>query len=432
MKILKSSAISPFGGLNFVLKELINKKIDKILKSNLPELPCQCKYNWKDIFFSYWSIIFCGGDCSEDISVNLKHAFQNNPYLKAPSADRLLERLKGLATPSTVYRKNRSNVDNEFSLNPKMNELNLKILNAISGIKNKNNLVLDYDNTFIYTNKSDSKKTYTKKYGYCPGIGIIDQEVVYVENRNGNCAPHTMQDDTIERMFEQLNSQDIEVDVFRADSASYQFSTITTITKHVDKLFVKAKMSSTLENIINSIGNWKKVEIDGEIKYRGDIVFTPFKDAARRTKREDLLKEYRLVVTKAGKKGGQLDLFTGESCIYSAILTDDFQKSNDEVVFFYNQRGKTERVFDVMKNDFAWDNLPFSKLEQNTVYLILMAICKNIYNYIIEKFSKTYKHISKTFRVKKFIFRFICIPAKWIKTGRMDKLRIYGNIAFKT
>lgn len=127
-----------------------------------------------------------------------------------------------------------------------------------------------------------------------------------------------------------------------------------------------------------------------------------------------------------------MDLFTGEVYIYNAILTDDFEKSNDEDVFFYNQRGKTERVFYVIRNDFAWNCLPFSKLEQNSVYLILMAICKNIYNYIIGKFSKKYKHPSEKFRIKKFIFCFICIPAKWIKTARTNKLRIYGNLYFKT
>lgn len=342
MKILKSSALSSFGGLNFVLEELLDKKNDKILENSLPQLPSQCTYNWKDIFFSYWSIIFCGGDCAEDISGNLKHVFNNSPYLQGPSADRLLDRIKELSTPSTIFRKNRSKVDNEFSLTPEMNELNLKVLNALSGVeKEKGEIVLD-------------------------------------------------------------------------------------------KLYVRAKMNSTLCNAINSIDKWEEVIIDGEVKYRGDTVFTPFKDAARRAKRKDLLKEYRLVVTKVKRRDGQLDLFTGEAYIYNAILSDDFEKSNDEVVFFYNQRGKAEIVFNVMKNDFAWNCLPFSKLEQNSVYLILMAICKNIYNYIIGKFSKKYKNLSGNFRIKKFIFRFICIPAKWVKTSRTKKLRIYGDLSLKT
>ena len=74
--------------------------------------------------------------------------------------------------------------------------------------------------------------------------------------------------------------------------------------------------------------------------------------------------------------------------------------------------------------------MPFSKLEHNTVFLIITAMCRNLYNYIITDFSKKYKNLSPKFRIKKFIFRFICIPAKWIKTSRMYKLKIYGNIRF--
>ena len=83
----------------------------------------------------------------------------------------------------------------------------------------------------------------------------------------------------------------------------------------------------------------------------------------------------------------------------------------------------------MLKNDFGWNKLPFSKLEQNTVYLILTAMCRNIYDYIILKFSKRYKTLKENFRIKKFIFRFICIPAKWIVSGRQTKLRLYGQIA---
>ncbi len=99
---------------------------------------------------------------------------------------------------------------------------------------------------------------------------------------------------------------------------------------------------------------------------------------------------------------------------------------------FYKQRGAIEKEFDVLKNDFGWNNMPFSKLEQNTVFLIITAMCRNLYNYIINEFSKIFKHLKPYYRIKKFIFRFVCIPARWIKTARSHKLRIYGHIAFKT
>lgn len=165
---------------------------------------------------------------------------------------------------------------------------------------------------------------------------------------------------------------------------------------------------------------------------RGSTIFTPFVRTAKRAKQLELLRKYKLVVTKEPRRDGQLNIFTGEACVYSHIITNDFDKTDNEIVIFYNQRGKQEREFDILKNDFAWNKMPFSKLEQNTVYLILTALCKNIYNYIITEFSKRFKTLSPHFRIKKFIFRFICIPAKWIRTGRVNKLRLYGSVAYKT
>lgn len=431
MKILQSKSISSFGGLNFIFEELNKHRIHQLLNNYLPKLHAQSKYSWHDILYSYWSILFCGGDCAEDISHNLKHAFAKNPFVNAPSSDRLLGRLKQLAVSSQHFKKNRSDVFNEFSLNSNLNRLNLKVINQLSLLGDQG-LVLDYDNTFLYHQKADAKRTYKKETGYCPGVGIIGNKVVYIENRNGNCAPHTLQDETIERMFNLLDSENIKVDTFRADSASYQFSTIATISKYVNKLYIKAKMNENICTAINNITNWTKLEIDGKTMFRGSTLFTPFKNSAKRTGKPELLKQYRLVVTKESRDDGQINFFTNEACNYSPILTNDFDRTNDQVVFFYNQRGKQEREFDILKNDFAWNKLPFSKLEQNTVFLIVTAICRNIYDFIIRRFSRSYKFLSESFRIKKFIFRFVCIPAKWIKSGRSHKLRIYGYVAFKT
>ena len=156
------------------------------------------------------------------------------------------------------------------------------------------------------------------------------------------------------------------------------------------------------------------------------------KKTLKRRKQLHRLKEYRLVLTKVERNDKQINLFTKDAFLYSAILTNDTSLTTDQVVDVYNQRGAIEKEFDVLKNDFGWNNLPFSKLEQNTVFLLFTAMCRNIYQYIIKLFSEQYKYLQPTFRIKKFIFRFICIPAKWIKTARQYKIRIYGNIHFKT
>ena len=430
MKIINSTHVNPFGGLNFVLEEFERQGIGKLLECNLPKLSNQCKYNWKDILYSFWSIYFCGGDCIEDVGSNLKKSLQEVPYLQVPSPDRILDRFKELALPYDIFSVPRGKSIHQFSLHQDLNELNIKI-SKLLGVLNKCS-TLDYDNTIIYTNKSDSKRTYKKDFGYCPGVATMGNTVVFIENRNGNSDAKTLQFETLTRMFSILKNQNIIIENFRADGASYQLDIVDLIQNHVSKFYLRANINNTLVKAIESISSWEKVVLGSEEAYRGETFYTPFTNTARRLKKKHKLKEYRLVVTKILRNDCQINLFTNEPFNYSAILTNDTLKTKNEVVEFYNQRGSAEKEFDILKNDFGWNNLPFSKLEQNTVFLIFTAICRNLYQSVIKQFSNKFEGLKPTFRLKKFIFRFISIPAKWIKSARQYKLRVYGNIHFKT
>ena len=138
-------------------------------------------------------------------------------------------------------------------------------------------------------------------------------------------------------------------------------------------------------------------------------------------------KKYRLVLSRTVKKSGQLDLETQTSYTYRGILTNDKEKSAKGITEFYNQRGACERVFDEMNNDFGWSKLPFSFLSENTAYLLLTALIRNIFVFIKEKYSQVLNWIQPTDRIKKFIFRFMTVPAKWIKTARQDVLKLYTD-----
>jgi hypothetical protein len=432
MKILNSSPISAFGGLNFVIKEAIDLKINSLFNNHLPVLPKQSNYNWFDIIMSYWSVFFCGGDCAEDLAVNLKEGLQNSPFINIPSPDRVLSRLKSLSDTPQFFTAKRGKTEHQFSLAQELNRLNIKMLSLFPGFQ-KENVVLDYDNTLIFTEKKDARLTYKKENGYFPGVGMIGKHIVYVENRNGNSTAQVLQHETIERMASMLQEAGITIDVIRADSASYTYEIIKAMEKNAKRIFIKARMTDTLERAITNIKEWKEVKVGDTILLRGSTVFTPFERHARgNNAKTNSLKEYRLVVTKEARRDGQINIFTGEAYNYSPIMTDDLEMTDDEVVLFYNARGAEEREFDILKNDFGWDKMPFSKLEQNAVFLLIMAMCRNLYAHIIEKFSQKVKFLSPNFRIKKFIFRFICIPAKWVCSGRTTKLRMYGEIAFKT
>jgi len=431
MKIVNSVPISSFGGLNFVLEEFERIGLGCFINSELPELPSQSKYSWKDILYSFWSLFFCGGDCAEDLSINFRASLNANPFVKIPSPDRVLNRMKSLAEPKQLFDTVRGQRLHEFSMNNLLTGINLTLIKKLR-LLDQSDVTLDYDNTIIFSRKADSKMTYKKDYGYCPGVGLIGGTVVYVENRNGNSDAQTLQDETLERMFDALSAAKIKINRFRADGASYQLKTLSVACKYVDKIYVRARKDQVVMKAIASISEWDEIKTKKGIEYYGSVEFVPFKKRAREHKLQYLLKPYRLVVTKTKNSDGQLDIFTGEACEYDVIITNDYEMSNFEIVQFYNQRGAAEKEFDVLKNDFGWNNMPFSKLEYNSVYLIICAMCRNLYSYIIKLFSKRTTILSSNFRIKKFIFRFVCIPGKWIKSGAQHKLRLYGTCNFKT
>lgn len=416
--------------MNFVIDELDRNNIGKILNESLPKLGPQSQYDWRDILYSYWSVFFCGGDCAEDLSSNFKPSLSHTPFLKVPSPDRVLNRLKEIATPAQYYSPPRGSFLHHFAINDRLIDLNLKILNKLFKLSN-NKVDLDYDNTICYTKKLDAERTYQKELGYVPGVGLVGSKVVYIENRNGRSHAAVLQEDTLERMFKKLNTNGIRVNRFRADSASYTLKVIKVIEKNTDKFYIKARMSAGLACAIASVKNWKQIGKNKDNIFRGETIFIPFERASKDCKSKVSLNPYRFIITKELRRDGQISLFTGEAYNYSVIVTNDNESQMDDVVYFYNQRGAIEKEFDVLKNDFGWKRLPFSRLEHNLVYLQIMAICRNLYHFIILNFSKKFKGLQPTYRIKKFIFRFITIPAKWIIHSRQWHLKLYGVVPLR-
>jgi len=235
-------------------------------------------------------------------------------------------------------------------------------------------------------------------------------------------------------MFAELKAQQIKIHRYRADGASYQLKVIRLVEKQTDYFYIRAAKSITISKLIAQITDWKEVDLNGSKAYRTEIAYTPFKGKVARINglKEQDLKTYRLIITKTKRKDGQIDLYTQEACIYRCLITNDFEMNQDEIVEFYNQRGAVEKQFDILKNDFGWKNLSFSKLAHNTVFLLLTAMCKNLYDYIIRQYATKYKYLNANFRIKKFIFRFICFPAMWIQRARQMQLKMYDKIHFKT
>lgn len=429
MNIQQSDYLSAFGGINFVFEYLDKHKIGDVITEHLPELSPQCQYTWKDIFYSLFSIYLCGGDCIEDLQTHLKNHFTNNPFVRIPSPDTVLRRLIQLSGENQQCRTKRGQVTHQFNTNTKLNRLNISLLKKWGAFKG-DELILDYDNTIIFNEKSDSKMSYKRDYGYQPGVCVLNEEqILYVENRNGNSDAKSFQADTLTRLFDLLQEYNVlPIKHFRADAASYQYDVVTLLEKQVTHFYIGCR-NSYVESYFTKIPTWQHIkDSTGEQMEIGELTITPFIRQAR--KQEKIPKAYRLVVKRKRSKDQQTNMFTQDAYEYRAILTNNTKLSAVEVARFYNHRGNMERQFDILKNDFGWNHMPFSIIPYNTVFLCLTALCRNLYGQIITYFSGRIKGLKSTFRIKKFLFRFIILPAKWIQRSRQQQLRIYGKLNF--
>jgi hypothetical protein len=415
MKITTSlENIKSFGGLNFISAEYDKLNVAGLIEKHLGKRAPQADFSYNDVIKNLWSITFAGGDCAEDIHTNLKEELLEIKGLRVCSPDTILKVQKSLALEKIIH-KGKSKSDNEFSTHQALNALNLEMLVNTGVLKQGQLYDFDYDNQFIPCEKYDSRKSYKMKNGYFPGVGTIGKHIVSFENRNGNTNVKFKQAETLQAAYDMLKNNSIGIDRSRMDCGSFTKEVIDVVEKNCKRFYIRAQRCDELSNQIMEVEEWETVRIgmlDVEVC---SIEYTPFQGE----------KTYRYVVSREKNNTGQTNVIFNDNFIYRAIATNDWATSNKDVIEYYNQRGASEKIFDEMNNDFGWKNLPFSYLQENTVYMILMAMCRNFYLILLENLSKKLPFIKTTFRLKKFIFRFVVVPFKWISRGRQNILKLF-------
>ena len=415
MKItLSSDNIKSFGGLNFILTEFDNLQLPALIAEHLGERPPQAQFSFNDVIKNMWSIIFAGGDCAEDIGANLREEFLQIENLKVCSPDTLLRLQKSLALDKEVHIGKSGSV-NDISRHAALNALNLDMLLQLKTLIPEKKYDFDFDHQFVPCEKYDSRKGYKMAKGYFPGVASIGKEIVYIENRNGNSNVKFKQADTLKDAYSMLKDKRIKIDRSRMDCGSFTKEIIDIVEENSARFYIRAQRCGELSNKVKDMKEWKTVRIglfDVEVC---SIDYTPFGGE----------KTYRYVVGRQKNNTGQTDAFFGDDFTYRAIATNDRTSTDREIIEYYNQRGATEKIFDEMNNDFGWKNLPFSFLEENTVYMILTAMCRNFYLRILKKIAKKVWFVKPYFRIKKFIFRFVTVPFKWIRRGRQKILKLF-------
>ncbi len=64
------------------------------------------------------------------------------------------------------------------------------------------------------------------------------------------------------------------------------------------------------------------------------------------------------------------------------------------------------------------------------VFMLVTAMLKNFYLYLIRHISEKVESLKKISRLKAFILHFVSVPAKWIRSGRQNVLNLYTHKAY--
>ena len=408
---IKSEKLTPFGGI-FSIMEQFDSRFSSVIDSTLGLRCKQYGYQYSEIIRSLMSVYFCGGSCIEDVTTHLMSHLSLHPTLRTCSADTILRAIKELTQENISYTSDTGKTY-DFNTADNLNTLLMNCLFATGQLKAGEMCDVDFDHQFIETEKYDAKPTYKKFLGYRPGVAVIGDLIVGIENSDGNTNVRFHQADTHKRFFALLESQNIRVNRFRADCGSCSDDIVEEVEKHCKTFYIRANRCTSLYNDIFALRGWKTEDINGIEFELNSILAEKWKGKA-----------YRLVIQRQKRMDGVLDLWEGEYT-YRCILTNDYESSMREIVEFYNLRGGKERIFDDMNNGFGWDRLPKSFMAENTVFLLLTALIRNFHRFIMERLDVTKFGLKVTSRIKAFVFRFISVPAKWIKTSRQHVLNIY-------
>lgn len=420
-KIKQSSKnITVFGGLNFIFNFIKRSKIDSFLDQKLGFRNFRAHYSYSDTILSLFGNALCNGEYVSDLE-HFKNNFSNQFFTKIPSPDTVEYACQELKT-KTIFDKTTDGIVHEFNYNNQTNNTLIALCVKTGQLKTNEKHTLDFDNVVLENDKQDAKKSYKKTNAYHPSFAFIGKLPVHIENHNGNTPAKYKQNETLERCFKNLKNNNIEIQHFRADSASYQKSVVEFVAENAENFYIRNINSAKFNTQCGGVKNWKKITINHEIKEVATIIYTPF----------DGKFSYRIVVNRSIKKDQQAEIFSGTAYNYYGIMTNNMLFSDQEIIEFYNQRGDSENSNKLLVSDFNLAKLPFMDLDTNTVFMYFMAISLILFEWtkIILVKNKT-KKINLKMRTKAICFRYISVATSFVNHAREKVLTIFSDQEYK-
>ena len=221
-------------------------------------------YQYSEIIRSLMSVYFCGGSCIEDVTTHLMYHLSLHPTLRTCSADTILRAIKELTQDNISYTSDTGKTY-DFNTADKLNTLLLNCLLSTGQLKEGEGYDVDFDHQFIEAEKYDAKPTYKKFLGYRPGVAVIGDLIVGIENSDGNTNVRFHQKDTLKRFFERFEQNKLIINRFRADCGSCSEEIVEVLNTARPSISVPTDaVRSTMTSLPSEVGrkwNWAALSL---------------------------------------------------------------------------------------------------------------------------------------------------------------------------
>lgn len=278
------------------MRELFSRYVGPVIDEVLGLRCTSYGYQYSEIAGSLSSVYFCGGDCVEDVTSHLMPHLSLHPTLRTCSSDTILRGISELATVNTTYTSD-TGKSYDFNAATKLNSLLVKVLKNTGQLMAGESYDLDFDHQFIETEKYDAKMTYKKFTGYSPGVAVIGDLIVGIENRDGNANVRFHQQDTLERIYSNLESENIHIKRSRMDCGSCSREIVETVEKHSELFYIRANRCGSLYDSLFALRGWQREQINGIGYELNSIIVEKWEGKA-----------YRLVIQRERRLDGEQDL----------------------------------------------------------------------------------------------------------------------------
>ena len=93
--------------------------------------------------------------------------------------------------------------------------------------------------------------------GYSPGVAVINDMIVGIENRDGNTNVRFNQKETLERTFNRLEASEIHISRARMDCGSCSEEIVDMVEAHCRHFYIHANRCSSFYDSMFTLTGWK-------------------------------------------------------------------------------------------------------------------------------------------------------------------------------